>query len=95
LGLAGGGVASRSRPIGAPETPKGLKVRGGLAGNGHGAADRGGCRAVECRPTNFTRRCRLALRDAVSPPPTSLISFRIEEVEKSLRPARGALMVNE
>src|SRR4030081_2640226 len=85
-----GGVASRSRPIVAPEDAKGMKVRGGsremdmvlqtaratvLAGPSH-----------EIYAAMQTGACDAGITSS-----TSLISFRLEEVAKSLTSGAGAL----
>src|SRR5215813_3215765 len=65
-----GGVASRSRPIVAPEDSKGLKVRGG---------------SREMDMAMQTGACDAGITSS-----TSLISFRLEEVSKSLTSGAGA-----
>jgi TRAP-type C4-dicarboxylate transport system substrate-binding protein len=63
-----GGVASRSKPLVAPEDAKGLKVRGGS-------------REMDMQ----TGACDAGITSS-----TSLISFRLEEVAKSLTSGAGA-----
>lgn len=82
-----GGVASRGKPIVEPEDAKGLKVRGGsremdLILKAAGAA-------VVTLPSNeIYAAMQTGAMDAALTSSTSFISFRLEEVAKSLTTAR-------
>ncbi|TGD99026.1 TRAP transporter substrate-binding protein DctP [Methylobacterium nonmethylotrophicum] len=82
-----GGVASRERPLVRPEDAKGLKVRGGsremdLMMKAAGAA-------TLSLPSNESYAAmQTGACDAVITSSTSLISFRLEELAKSLTSAR-------
>ena len=84
-----GGVASRSRPLVAPEDAKGLKVRGGsremdMVLQAAGAA-------VLSLPSNeLYAAMQTGACDAGLTSSTSLISFRLEEVAKCLTSGAGA-----
>jgi TRAP-type C4-dicarboxylate transport system substrate-binding protein len=84
-----GGVASRSRPLVAPEDAKGLKVRGGSREMDMVLQTAGA--AVLSVPSNEiyaamqTGACEAGITSS-----TSLISFRLEEVAKSLTSGAGA-----
>jgi TRAP-type C4-dicarboxylate transport system substrate-binding protein len=78
-----GGVASRSRPIVAPEDAKGLKVRGGSREMDMVLQTAGA--AVLSVPSNeIYAAMQTGACDAGITSSTSLISFRLEEVAKSL-----------
>jgi TRAP-type C4-dicarboxylate transport system substrate-binding protein len=78
-----GGVASRSRPIVAPEDVKGLKVRGGSREMDMVLQTAGA--AVLSVPSNeLYASMQTGACDAGITSSTSLISFRLEEVSKSL-----------
>ena len=83
-----GGVASRGAPIVLPEDAKGLKVRGGsremdLVLKAAGAA-------VISLPSNeIYAAMQTGAMDAAMTSSTSLISFRLEEIAKSLTTGRG------
>ncbi|MDQ1815589.1 TRAP transporter substrate-binding protein DctP [Massilia sp. CCM 9210] len=83
-----GGVASRSKPIVEPEDVRGMKVRGGsremdLILKAAGAA-------VVTLPSNeIYAAMQTGAMDAALTSSTSLISFRLEEVSKSLTTGRG------
>ncbi|MDB5762672.1 MAG: C4-dicarboxylate transporter [Herminiimonas sp.] len=83
-----GGVASRTKPIVEPEDAKGLKIRGGsremdLILKAAGAA-------VVSLPSNeIYAAMQTGAMDAALTSSTSLISFRLEEVSKSLTTGRG------
>src|ERR1700710_1335655 len=83
-----GGVASRSKPIVAPEDAKGLKVRGGsremdMVLQAAGAA-------VLSLPSNeLYAAMQTGACDAGLTSSTSLISFKLEEVAKQLTTGRG------
>ncbi|GAB2913573.1 TRAP transporter substrate-binding protein DctP [Paralcaligenes ginsengisoli] len=82
-----GGVASRGKPVVNPEDAKGLKVRGGsrdmdLILKSAGAA-------VVSMPSNeIYAAMQTGTMDAAMTSSTSLISFRLEEVSKSLTSGR-------
>ncbi len=82
-----GGVASRTKPIVEPEDVKGLKIRGGsremdLILKAAGAA-------VVSLPSNeIYAAMQTGAMDAALTSSTSLISFRLEEVSKSLTTGR-------
>ena len=78
-----GGIASRSRPIVAPEDAKGLKVRGGSREMDMVLQTAGA--AVLSVPSNeLYAAMQTGACDAGITSSTSLISFRLEEVAKSL-----------
>ena len=78
-----GGVASRSRPIVSPEDAKGLKVRGGSREMDMVLQTAGA--AVLSVPSNeLYAAMQTGACDAGITSSTSLISFRLEEVAKSL-----------
>ena len=84
-----GGVASRSRPIVAPEDAKGLKVRGGSREMDMVLQTAGA--AVLSVPSNdLYAAMQTGACDAGITSSTSLISFRLEEVSKSLTSGAGA-----
>jgi len=84
-----GGVASRSRPIVAPEDAKGLKVRGGSREMDMVLRTAGA--AVFSAPSNeLYAAMQTGACDAVITSSTSLISFRLEQVAKSLTSGAGA-----
>lgn len=83
-----GGVASRSTPIVEPEDSKGMKVRGGsremdLVLKAAGAA------VVSLPSSEIYAGMQTGAMDAAMTSSTSLISFRLEEVSKSLTTGRG------
>ena len=83
-----GGVASRTKPIVEPEDARGLKIRGGsremdMILKAAGAA-------VVSLPSNeIYAAMQTGAMDAALTSSTSLISFRLEEVSKSLTTGRG------
>ena len=84
-----GGVASRSKPIVAPEDAKGLKVRGGSREMDMVLQTAGA--AVLSVPSNeIYAAMQTGACDAGITSSTSLISFRLEEVAKSLTSGAGA-----
>jgi TRAP-type C4-dicarboxylate transport system substrate-binding protein len=84
-----GGVASRSRPIVAPEDAKGLKVRGGSREMDMVLQTAGA--AVLSVPSNeLYAAMQTGACDAGITSSTSLISFRLEEVAKSLTSGASA-----
>jgi TRAP-type C4-dicarboxylate transport system substrate-binding protein len=84
-----GGVASRSRPIVAPEDAKGLRVRGGSREMDMVLLTAGA--TVHSVPSNeLYAAMKTGACDAGITSSTSLISFRLEEVAKSLTSGAGA-----
>src|SRR5437764_11860301 len=84
-----GGVASRSRPLVVPEDAKGLKVRGGSREMDMVLQSAGA--AVLSVPSNeLYAAMQTGACDAGITSSTSLISFRLEEVAKSLTSGAGA-----
>src|SRR6204780_2368226 len=84
-----GGVASRSRPLVLPEDAKGLKVRGGSREMDMVLQTAGA--AVLSVPSNdLYAAMQTGACDAGITSSTSLISFRLEEVPKSLTSGAGA-----
>jgi TRAP-type C4-dicarboxylate transport system substrate-binding protein len=83
-----GGVASRSRPLVAPEDAKGLKVRGGSREMDMVLQTAGA--AVLSLPSNeIYAAMQTGACDAGITSSTSLISFRLEEIAKSLTSGAG------
>ncbi|UTD29236.1 TRAP transporter substrate-binding protein DctP [Bradyrhizobium sp. WD16] len=83
-----GGVASRSRPLIAPEDAKGMKVRGGSREMDMVLQSAGA--AVLSLPSNeIYTAMQTGACDAGITSSTSLISFRLEEVSKHLTTGRG------
>src|SRR6201984_865981 len=84
-----GGVASRSRPLVAPEDAKGMKVRGGSREMDMVLQTAGA--AVLSVPSNeIYAAMQTGACDAGITSSTSLISFRLEEVSKALTSGAGA-----
>jgi len=82
-----GGVASRNKPIINPEDAKGLKVRGGSAEMDMILKEAGA--SVVTLPSNeIYAGMQTGAMDAAMTSSTSLISFRLEEVAKSLTTGR-------
>lgn len=83
-----GGVASRTRPLVAPEDAKGMKVRGGSREVDMMLKDAGA--SVISLPSNeIYAAMQTGAMDAAITSSTSLISFRLEEVSKALTTGRG------
>jgi TRAP-type C4-dicarboxylate transport system substrate-binding protein len=83
-----GGVASRSKPLVAPEDAKGMKVRGGSREMDLVLKDAGA--SVISLPSNeIYAAMQTGAMDAAMTSSTSLISFRLEEVSKHLTTGRG------
>ncbi|RTL54724.1 MAG: C4-dicarboxylate ABC transporter [Bradyrhizobiaceae bacterium] len=83
-----GGVASRSRPLVTPEDAKGLKVRGGSREMDMVLQTAGA--AVLSLPSNeIYAAMQTGACDAGITSSTSLISFRLEEIAKSLTSGAG------
>jgi TRAP-type C4-dicarboxylate transport system substrate-binding protein len=82
-----GGVASRSKPIVAPEDAKGMKVRGGSREMDMMMKEAGA--ATLSIPSNESYAAmQTGACDAVITSSTSLISFRLEELSKALTSGR-------
>ena len=84
-----GGVASRSRPIVAPEDAKGLKVRGGSREMDM-VLQTAGASVLSVPSNEIYAAMQTGACDAGITSSTSLISFRLEEVSKSLTSGAGA-----
>ncbi|MEN3276962.1 MAG: TRAP-type transport system periplasmic protein [Massilia sp.] len=83
-----GGVASRGNPILSPEDVRGLKVRGGSREMDLILQEAGG--TVVNMPSNEIRNAmRSGALDAAFTSSTSLMSFRLQDVSRSLTAARG------
>jgi TRAP-type C4-dicarboxylate transport system substrate-binding protein len=84
-----GGVASRSKPIVAPEDAKGLKVRGGSREMDM-VLQTAGASVLSVPSNEIYAAMQTGACDAGITSSTSLISFRLEEVAKSLTSGAGA-----
>src|ERR1700682_4975000 len=84
-----GGVASRSRPIVAPEDVKGLKVRGGSREMDM-VLQTAGASVLSVPSNEIYAAMQTGACDAGITSSTSLISFRLEEVSKALTSGAGA-----
>jgi TRAP-type C4-dicarboxylate transport system substrate-binding protein len=83
-----GGVASRTKPLVAPDDAKGMKVRGGSREMDMLLKDAGA--SVISLPSNeIYAAMQTGAMDAAMTSSTSLISFRLEEVSKFLTSGRG------
>jgi TRAP-type C4-dicarboxylate transport system substrate-binding protein len=83
-----GGVASRSTPVKLPDDVKGMKIRGGSLEMDMMLAAAGG--QVSTMPSNeIYLGMQTGALDAALTSSTSFISFRLEELAKSLTTARG------
>jgi TRAP-type C4-dicarboxylate transport system substrate-binding protein len=83
-----GGVASRSRTIVQPEDAKGLKVRGGSREMDM-VLQAAGATTLSTPSNELYAAIQTGACDAAITSSTSLISFRLEEVAKSLTTGRG------
>jgi TRAP-type transport system periplasmic protein len=83
-----GGVASRSTPIVNPEDAKGLKVRGGSREMDM-VLQAAGATTLSTPSNELYAAMQTGACDAAITSSTSLISFRLEEVAKSLTTGRG------
>src|SRR6476620_5375284 len=83
-----GGVASRSRPIVAPEDAKGMKVRGGSREMDM-VLQTAGASVLSVPSNELYAAMQTGACDAGITSSTSLISFRLEEVSKSLTSGPG------
>jgi len=86
-----GGVASRSRPIVAPEDAKGLKVRGGSREMDM-VLQTAGASVLSVPSNEIYTAMQTGACDAGITSSTSLISFRLEEVAKSLTSGEWPMM---
>src|ERR1700746_3670421 len=84
-----GGVASRSRPIVAPEDAKGMKVRGGSREMDM-VLQTAGASVLSLPANQIYQAMQTGACDAGITSSTSLISFRLEEVSKALTSGAGA-----
>ena len=84
-----GGVASRSKPLVAPEDAKGLKVRGGSREMDM-VMQTAGASVLSVPSNEIYAAMQTGACDAGITSSTSLISFRLEEVAKSLTSGAGA-----
>ncbi len=83
-----GGVASRSKPIVAPEDAKGMKVRGGSREMDM-VLQTAGASVLSVPSNEIYAAMQTGACDAGITSSTSLISFRLEEVAKSLTSGAG------
>ena len=83
-----GGVASRSTPIVNPQDAKGLKVRGGSREMDM-VLQAAGATTLSTPSNELYAAMQTGACDAAITSSTSLISFRLEEVAKSLTTGRG------
>jgi TRAP-type C4-dicarboxylate transport system substrate-binding protein len=83
-----GGVASRGAPIVAPEDARGLKVRGG-AREMDLILQEAGATIVNLPSNDIHAAMKSGALDAAFTSSTSLISFRLHDVARSLTTARG------
>ena len=83
-----GGVASRSTPIVSPQDAKGLKVRGGSREMDM-VLQAAGATTLSTPSNELYAAMQTGACDAAITSSTSLISFRLEEVAKSLTTGRG------
>src|ERR1700738_5279741 len=84
-----GGVASRSKPIVAPEDAKGMKVRGGSREMDM-VLQTAGASVLSVPSNELYASMQTGACDAGITSSTSLISFRLEEVSKSLTSGAAA-----
>ncbi len=84
-----GGVASRSKPIVAPEDAKGMKVRGGSREMDM-VLQTAGASVLSVPSNEIYAAMQTGACDAGITSSTSLISFRLEEVSKALTSGAGA-----
>jgi len=83
-----GGVAARAKPLISPDDAKGMKVRGGSREMDMMLKDAGA--SVLTLPSNeIYAAMQTGAMDAAMTSSTSLISFRLEEISKSLTSGRG------
>jgi TRAP-type C4-dicarboxylate transport system substrate-binding protein len=83
-----GGMASRGNPIVNPEDTKGLKIRGGSREMDM-VLQKAGATTLSTASNELYQAMQTGACDAALTSSTSLISFRLEEVAKSLTTGRG------
>ena len=83
-----GGVASRAKPLVAPEDAKGMKVRGGSREMDM-MLKQAGASVITLPSNEIYAAMQTGAMDAALTSSTSLISFRLEEVSKFLTSGRG------
>jgi TRAP-type transport system periplasmic protein len=83
-----GGMASRGNPIVNPEDAKGLKIRGGSREMDM-MFQKAGATTLTTPSNELYQAMQTGACDAATTSSTSLISFRLEEVAKSLTTGRG------
>jgi TRAP-type C4-dicarboxylate transport system substrate-binding protein len=83
-----GGMASRGSPIVNPEDAKGLKIRGGSREMDM-VLQKAGATTLSTPSNELYQAMQTGACDAALTSSTSLISFRLEEVAKSLTTGRG------
>ena len=83
-----GGVASRTKPLVAPEDAKGMKIRGGSREMDM-VFQAAGATTLNTPSNELYAAMQTGACDACTTSSTSLISFRLEEVSKSLTTGRG------
>jgi TRAP-type C4-dicarboxylate transport system substrate-binding protein len=83
-----GGMASRGSPIVNPEDAKGLKIRGGSREMDM-VLQKAGATTLSTPSNELYQAMQTGACDAATTSSTSLISFRLEEVAKSLTTGRG------
>ncbi|MEO8935958.1 MAG: TRAP transporter substrate-binding protein DctP [Burkholderiaceae bacterium] len=83
-----GGVASRSRPLVAPEDAKGLKVRGGSREMDM-VLKEAGASVISLPSSEIYAAMQTGAMDAAMTSSTSFISFKLEEIAKSLTTGRN------
>jgi TRAP-type C4-dicarboxylate transport system substrate-binding protein len=83
-----GGVASRGNPIVNPDDAKGLKIRGGSREMDM-MLQKAGATTLSTASNELYQAMQTGACDAAITSSTSLISFRLEEVAKSLTTGRG------
>jgi len=84
-----GGVASRGKPMVAPEDAKGLKVRGGSREMDM-VLKQAGATVISLPSNEIYAAMQTGAMDAAMTSSTSLISFRLEEIAKGLTTGRNA-----
>jgi TRAP-type C4-dicarboxylate transport system substrate-binding protein len=83
-----GGVASRSRPLIAPDDAKGLKVRGGSREMDM-MLKQAGASVISLPSNEIYAAMQTGAMDAAMTSSTSFISFKLEEIAKHLTTGRG------
>jgi TRAP-type C4-dicarboxylate transport system substrate-binding protein len=83
-----GGMASRGNPVVNPQDAKGLKIRGGSREMDM-VLQKAGATTLSTPSNELYQAMQTGACDAATTSSTSLISFRLEEVAKSLTTGRG------